>query len=76
MQRLLKEQIWFVFQKKDIKSMLGQAIGAGLDRQQISIQKIDNKPRIAHIPSLETVDIYTRQRIEMAQQLTGLLIMK
>ena len=76
LQRLLKEQIWFVFQKKDIKSMLGQAIGAGLDRQQISIQKIDNKPRIAHIPSLETVDIYTRQRIEMAQQLTGLLIMK
>ena len=74
--RLLKEEIWFVFQKDNIKSMLSQAIGKGCDRNTIRIQEINGKPRIAHIPSLDKVDAYTRDRIRLAQQLTGLLIMK
>ena len=73
---LLKENIWFVFKKDSIKSMLCQAIGRGIDRETIRIQKINDKPRIAHIPSLETADATTKVRIRLAQQLTGLLIMK
>ena len=76
LRRLLKEQIWFVFQKDNLKSMLSQAIGKGCERREIRIQEISGEPRIAHIPMLETVDAYTRNRIRMAQQLTGLLIMK
>lgn len=73
---LLKEQIWFVFKKENLKSMLCQAIGRGIDRDSIRIQKIKEKPRIAHIPSLEVADAETKVRIRMAQQLTELLIMK
>ena len=76
LRNLLKEQIWFIFQKDDLKSMLGQAIGKGCERSEIRIQEINGEPRIAHISTLETVDAYTRNRIRMAQQLTGLLIMK
>lgn len=76
LQNLLKEQIWFVFQKKNLKVMLGQIIGRGCERSEIRIQKIDGKPRIAHIPMLDNVDEITYNRIRMAQQLTGLLIMK
>ena len=73
---LLKEKIWFVFKKENIKAMLSQAIGRGCDRDTIRIQYIDNSPRIAHIPSLDNVDVSTKNRIRMAQQITELLIMK
>lgn len=73
---LLKENVWFVFKKESIKSMLCQTIGRGIDRETIRIQNINDKPRIAHIPSLESVDATTKVRIRLAQQLTGLLIMK
>ena len=73
---LLKENIWFVFKKDNIKSILCQAIGRGIDRETIRIQKINDRPRIAHIPSLEKADAITKVRIRLAQQLTGLLIMK
>ncbi len=75
LRKLLKEPIWFVFQKDDLRSMLEQAIGKGFDRREISVERINGEPRIAHIPSLELVDEYTRNRIRLAQQLTGLLIM-
>ena len=73
---ILKERIWFVFQKENLKSVLCQAIGRGCDRNSIRIQKIKDIPRIAHIPSLDSVDPDTKLRIRMAQQLTGLLVMK
>ncbi|MGI6435765.1 MAG: GTPase [Syntrophomonadaceae bacterium] len=73
---LLKEKVWFVFKKENLKSMLSQAIGRGCDRDTIRIQYIDHTPRIAHIPSLDTVDASTKNRIRMAQQITELLIMK
>ncbi len=73
---LLKEKVWFVFKKENVKSMLSQAIGRGCDRDTIRIQYIDDTPRIAHIPSIDTVDASTRNRIRMAQQITELLIMK
>lgn len=74
--RLLKESVWFVFYKDNVKSMLSQAIGSGCDRNKISIQNINNVPRIARIPSLGTLDASTINRIRLAQQLTELLIMK
>ncbi len=73
---LMKEKVWFVFQKEQLKSMLSQAIGRGCDRNSIQIQKIKDIPRIAHIPSLDVVDAGTGNRIRMAQQITELLIMK
>jgi len=73
---LLKEKVWFVFKKENLKSMLSQAIGRGCDRDSISIQYIEDAPRIAHIPSLDTVDASTKNRIRLAQQITELLIMK
>ena len=73
---LLKERVWFVFYNENLKSMLSQAIGRGCDRNTISIQSIDAVPRIAHIPSIGTLDTSTKNRIRLAQQLTELLIMK
>jgi GTP-binding protein EngB required for normal cell division len=73
---LLKEKVWFVFKKENLKSMLSQAIGRGCERDTIRIQYIDDTPRIAHIPSLDTVDAITKNRIRMAQQITELLVMK
>lgn len=73
---LLKEKVWFVFKKENLKSMLSQAIGRGCDRETMSIQYIDGAPRIAHIPSLDTVDEGTKNRMRMAQQITELLIME
>ncbi len=73
---LLKEPVWFVFYKDNLKSMLSQAIGRGCDRNTISIQSINGVPRIAHIPSMDTLDASTNNRIRLAQQLTELLIMK
>ena len=61
--------------------MLLQSIWRKVDRnsvdiQSISIQYIDDVPRIAHIPFLDAVDANTQNRIRMAQQITELLIMK
>jgi hypothetical protein len=79
---LLKEKIWYIIKnEKSIKSMLLQSIWRKADRiavdvQKINIQYIDDEPRIAHIPFLDTVDANTKNRIRMAQQITELLIMK
>ena len=78
---LLKEKIWYIIKNDKIKSMLLQAIWRKSDRnsvdiQSINIQYIDGAPRIAHIPFLDTVDVNTKNRIRMAQQITKLLIMK
>jgi hypothetical protein len=73
---LLKERVWFVFKTDNPKIMLSRAIGQGCDRDTIRIQDIGGIPRIAHIPSLDTIDASTKNRIRMAQQITELLIMK
>ena len=73
---LMKEKIWYVFKKDNLKSMLLQAIGRGCDRDEIYIQYIDSVPRIAHIPKIDSVDASTKNRVRMAQQITELLIMK
>ena len=76
LRNILKERVWFIFQNENLESVLSQAVGKGADRDSIKIQKIQEKPRIAHIPTIDTEDPDTKIRIRMAQQLTGLLIMK
>ena len=78
---LLKEKIWYIIKNDSVKSMLLQALWrkadrASVDVQRINIQYIDDAPRIAHIPFLDTVDANTRNRVRMAQQIIELLIMK
>ena len=76
LQTILKENIWFIFKNENIKSILSQAIGREYDQNTITIQNIKEIPRIAHIPALESADPDTMVRVRLAQQLTGLLIMK
>ena len=73
---ILKEQIWFIFNNNNLKSILTQAIGRKCDKDSIRIQDIHNKPRIAHISNFDALDANTHIRIRLAQQLTELLIMK
>lgn len=73
---LLKEQVWFIFNTNNTKSILSQAIGRRCNRENIHIQYIDNQPRIAHISNIDELDANTKNRIRLAQQLTELLVMR
>lgn len=73
--KLYKEEISFVF-FTDKKSLLLQAIGKSCKKGDISIEYINNEPRIGHITSLDELDSKTYNRMRLAQQLTELLIMK
>jgi hypothetical protein len=74
---LLKhENVWFVFQKSSPKLIIRQVLGKGFERVNISIDKIDGKPRIAHLPVLKNASVDTLNRIKMAEQLTELLILE
>lgn len=73
---ILKEQVWFVFNTNNLKSILKQAIGKGCDKGSIRIQYINDEPRIAHIANIDVLDANTFNRVRLAQQLTELLIMK
>jgi hypothetical protein len=69
---LLGEQIWFVTDTKDTVSILSQAIGGCCRKNKISIEK---KVRIAHVP-LDNLDMVTKARVKLAQQLTGFYVME
>lgn len=71
-EQLLGEQIWFVIDNGNPKSILSQAIGRGCDRNTISIEF---KLKIVHIP-LDELNLLTLTRVQLAQQLTGLHITK
>ena len=73
---ILKEQVWFIFNTKNLKSILTQAIGRGCEKDSIRIQYINDEPRIAHIYNFDALDANTFNRVRLAQQLTELLIMK
>ena len=73
---ILKEDVMFIFNTKNLMSILLQAIGKKCDRDMIEIQYTDDEPQVAHIPNLEDLDAVTCNRIRLAQQLTELLIMK
>jgi GTP-binding protein EngB required for normal cell division len=73
---ILKEQVWFIFNTNNLKSILTQAIGKGCDKDSIRIQYINDEPRIARISNFDVLDANTYNRVRLAQQLTELLIMK
>ncbi|MGI6427964.1 MAG: GTPase [Natronincolaceae bacterium] len=73
---ILKEHVRFVFNTNSLKSILVQAIGKGCDRNSVRIQYIDDEPRIARISNIDNLDAKALNRVQLAQQLTGLLIMK
>ncbi|MDD4324255.1 MAG: hypothetical protein PHR37_05430, partial [Eubacteriales bacterium] len=72
LERLLGEVIWFVIDTGNEKSILSQAIGRGCERGKI---RIEWNLKVAHIP-LDELDVLTRSRVKLAQQLTGLHVMR
>jgi hypothetical protein len=72
LERLLGEQIWFVVDTKVRFSILAQAIGRDCDRNKISIEE---KIRVAHVP-LDDLGPVAKVRVRLAQQLTGLHVMR
>ena len=72
LERLLGEQIWFVINTQSQFSILTQAIGRGCDRNRVSFE---DKIRVAHVP-LDELDAVTMARVRLAQQLTGLHVMR
>jgi len=72
LERLLGEKILFVRDTGNIESILSKAIGDGCERHKIGIEW---KLKIAHIP-LDELDTLTRSRVKLAQQLTGLHVMR
>ena len=72
MAKLLGEKIWFVVNNENQFSILSQAVGRNCEKNKISIEK---KIRVAHLP-LDDLDQITRYRVPLAQQLTGLHIMR
>jgi len=69
---LLDEQIWFVIDTKNRFSILAQAIGRDCDRNRI---RIEEKIHVAHVP-LDDLNRVTKARVRLAQQLTGLHVMR
>ena len=72
LERLLGEQIWFVIDTKSRFSILAQAIGRDCDRNKISIE---DRIRVAHVP-LDELRPIGKARVRLAQQLTGLHVMR
>jgi len=72
LERLLGEQVWFVIDTKNRFSILAQAIGRDCDRNKISVEE---KIRVAHVP-LDDLGPVANARVRLAQQLTGLHVMR
>lgn len=73
---LFKEKVWFAFSNESKISMISQAVGRGLKRSNISIEKIKGVDRIAHIPIEDELDSVSKNRMRLAQQFTGLIFMR
>jgi len=72
LEQLLGEKIWFVVDTKNPLSILAQAIGQDCDRNRI---RIEEKVRVAHLP-LGDLGAVAKARVRLAQQLTGLHVMR
>lgn len=72
LERLLEEKILFVRDTKDKLSILAQAIGQNCDRDKI---RIEEKVQVAHV-ELDDLDRDTEYRVCLAQQLSGLHVMR
>lgn len=72
MENLLDERIWIVIDDKRPNSVLSQAIGKKFKDEDLCI---DKKLRVARVP-LDQLNAITKTRVRLAQQLTGLHILK
>ena len=72
LEELLGERVWFVVNTGDRVSILSQAVGRDCDRRRVSIE---DKIKVAHVP-VGDLDAVGLARIRLAQQLTGLHIMR
>lgn len=73
---LLKEKVWFVFSTESNISLISQAIGRGISRENIRIEKLNQEDRIVHLKTNVGLDSMSKNRVRLAQQLTGLIFMK
>ncbi len=67
LEKLLEEQIRIIVDTKNTASVIAQAIGEKCHINQI---KIENEINVAHV-AIKDIDPITRDRIRLAQQLTG-----
>jgi len=72
LERILGEQVWFVVDTKNQFSILAQSIGRDCNRNEI---RIEEKIRVAHV-LLDDLGAVAKARVRMAQQLTGLHVMR
>ena len=72
LERLMGESVWFVIDTPSRISVLAQAIGRDCDRTKISLEE---KIRVAHVP-LDNLGPVAQARVRLAQQLTGLHVMR
>ena len=73
---LLKEKVWFGFSTESNISLISQAIGRGISRENIRIEKVNQEDRIVHLKTNVGLDSMSKNRVRLAQQLTGLIFMK
>ena len=71
LRKLLGENVWFVVNTRDEKSILSQAIGRNCDPDKVNIE---SKIQVAHVP-VGLLDAIGISRIRLAQQLTELHVM-
>ena len=69
---LMSERIDFVYEATSEKVLISRVLGKSVDRSQISIER---KINVAHVPIRELTP-EMRNRIQLAEQLSGLLIMR
>ncbi|MCI5596248.1 MAG: 50S ribosome-binding GTPase [Lachnospiraceae bacterium] len=69
---LMSERIHFVYDTDNMKILISRVIGKEIDRSHINIEE---KIGVAHVP-LENATPNTQNRVRLAQQFSGLLIMQ
>ena len=72
LEKLLGEKVWFVINTRNKVSILAQAIGRDCDRSKVSIE---SNIQMAHVP-VDDLNAVGISRIQLAQQLTELHVMK
>lgn len=72
LETLLSEDVWFVKDTKNKISIISQAIGRKCEKNKI---RLDEKTKTAYVP-YDEIDVVTKFRVKLAQQLTGFHVMK
>ena len=77
LEKLFGERIEYTFSDPRPLIYASRIIGRDFDRDEMRIERIDDVDRILHVgPRIDELDDYAKAKIPLAQQLTGLLIIK